>query len=72
MSLKSSQANLNQVKSALFGVAIGDALGVPVEFNGRMLLKNDPVVDFATTVPMLYRPVLGQTIPRYHFALQNR
>jgi ADP-ribosylglycohydrolase len=46
MTLKSTPANLNQVKSALFGVAIGDALGVPVEFNGRMLLKNDPVVDF--------------------------
>lgn len=46
MNLKSTPANLNQVKSALFGIAIGDALGVPVEFNGRMLLKHDPVVDF--------------------------
>jgi ADP-ribosyl-[dinitrogen reductase] hydrolase len=30
---------------ALFGVAVGDALGVPVEFQDRELLKRFPVVD---------------------------
>lgn len=34
---------LNKVKAALFGLAIGDALGVPVEFRSRELLKNRPV-----------------------------
>jgi ADP-ribosyl-[dinitrogen reductase] hydrolase len=34
------------VHSALFGVAIGDALGVPAEFKNREALKLDPVTDF--------------------------
>jgi ADP-ribosylglycohydrolase len=33
------------VKSALFGVAVGDALGVPVEFVSREELCNNPVTD---------------------------
>lgn len=33
------------VHSALFGLAIGDALGVPVEFRERDALKRFPVVD---------------------------
>jgi ADP-ribosylglycohydrolase len=33
------------VKSALFGVAVGDALGVPVEFCEREKLKKEPVTD---------------------------
>lgn len=37
--------DVNYVKSALFGVAIGDALGVPVEFFDRLDLKSDPVID---------------------------
>ncbi|WP_442794426.1 ADP-ribosylglycohydrolase family protein [Pelobium manganitolerans] len=32
-----------KIKSALFGVAVGDALGVPVEFKSRQTLKNNPV-----------------------------
>jgi ADP-ribosyl-[dinitrogen reductase] hydrolase len=35
----------NQIHSALFGVAVGDALGVPVEFQDRELLKRFPVVN---------------------------
>lgn len=31
------------IKSVLFGVAVGDALGVPVEFRSRDFLKADPV-----------------------------
>ena len=31
------------IKSALFGLAVGDALGVPVEFNSRSTLKKNPV-----------------------------
>ncbi|MDH2997435.1 hypothetical protein A1D22_06835 [Pasteurellaceae bacterium LFhippo2] len=34
-----------QIKSALFGIAVGDALGVPVEFNSRDTLKLNPVTD---------------------------
>jgi ADP-ribosylglycohydrolase len=37
----------NPVHGALFGVAIGDALGVPVEMIKRDVLKLDPVKDFA-------------------------
>ncbi|MEC5158589.1 ADP-ribosylglycohydrolase family protein [Chryseobacterium sp. MP_3.2] len=34
-----------QIKSALFGVAIGDALGVPVEFKSRETILQKPVTD---------------------------
>jgi ADP-ribosyl-[dinitrogen reductase] hydrolase len=37
--------NLNTIKSVLFGVAVGDALGVPVEFQTREYLTNNPVTD---------------------------
>ena len=33
----------NLVKSAMFGVCVGDALGVPVEFRSREQLKRSPV-----------------------------
>ncbi|KIA88068.1 ADP-ribosylglycohydrolase family protein [Kaistella jeonii] len=33
------------IKSALFGVAIGDALGVPVEFKSREIISENPVKD---------------------------
>lgn len=35
----------NKIKSALFGVAVGDALGVPVEFNSRLTISKNPVTD---------------------------
>lgn len=34
---------IDKVKGALFGFAVGDALGVPVEFKSRDYLKNSPV-----------------------------
>jgi ADP-ribosylglycohydrolase len=34
-----------EVKSVLFGLAVGDALGVPVEFSRRETLKEHPVYD---------------------------
>ena len=36
----------NVCKDLLFGVAVGDALGVPVEFKSREYLKRNPVKDF--------------------------
>lgn len=33
------------IKSALFGVAVGDALGVPVEFKSREAIRKNPVTD---------------------------
>lgn len=36
---------LKQVKAALFGVATGDALGVPVEFKSRKSIAMNPVTD---------------------------
>src|SRR5689334_8272845 len=35
--------DLNKFKSALFGVAVGDALGVPAEFRSRLSLQSNPV-----------------------------
>ncbi|MBM4176754.1 MAG: ADP-ribosylglycohydrolase family protein [Ignavibacteria bacterium] len=35
----------NSIKSALFGVAVGDALGVPVEFKSRDTIRKNPVTD---------------------------
>ncbi|WP_309607913.1 ADP-ribosylglycohydrolase family protein [Flavobacterium sp.] len=35
----------NKIHSVLFGLAVGDALGVPVEFQNRELLKRFPVID---------------------------
>lgn len=37
--------NFKQIKSALFGIAVGDALGVPVEFNSRETIAQNPVTD---------------------------
>ena len=34
-----------KIKSGLFGVAVGDALGVPVEFKSRNTLRENPVLD---------------------------
>lgn len=36
---------ITEIKSSLFGVAVGDALGVPVEFNSRTTISNKPVTD---------------------------
>jgi ADP-ribosylglycohydrolase len=35
----------DKVKSVLFGVAVGDALGVPVEFKSRQTISKNPVAD---------------------------
>ncbi len=35
----------NLIHSTLFGIAVGDALGVPVEFKSREYLKANPVTD---------------------------
>lgn len=43
--LQKEKSLINQVKSALFGVAVGDALGVPVEFKSRQTIGKNPVTD---------------------------
>ena len=35
----------NKVLDGLFGLCVGDALGVPVEFKSRSSLKENPVTD---------------------------
>ncbi|MBK9729852.1 MAG: ADP-ribosylglycohydrolase family protein [Chitinophagaceae bacterium] len=35
----------DKIKSVLFGVAVGDALGVPVEFHSRQTIRKNPVTD---------------------------
>jgi ADP-ribosylglycohydrolase len=37
--------NCNVIKSALFGLSVADALGVPVEFKSRAYLKSNPVTN---------------------------
>jgi ADP-ribosylglycohydrolase len=32
-----------EIRSALFGVAVGDALAVPVEFNSRQTIAKNPL-----------------------------
>jgi ADP-ribosyl-[dinitrogen reductase] hydrolase len=36
---------MDQIKAALFGLSVGDALGVPVEFRDRAGLRNRPITD---------------------------
>lgn len=38
-------SRVKEIKSALFGVAVGDALGVPVEFKSRQTIRKNPVTD---------------------------
>ena len=40
-----SDQYLDQVRAAVIGLAVGDALGVPVEFHKREYFKSNPVVD---------------------------
>lgn len=40
-----SEATIIEIKAALFGVAVGDALGVPVEFKSRQTIRINPVTD---------------------------
>ncbi|GAB2825018.1 ADP-ribosylglycohydrolase family protein [Ferruginibacter profundus] len=35
----------DKIKSVLFGVAVGDAIGVPVEFKSRQVIRKNPVTD---------------------------
>jgi len=39
------EKHIYAVKSALFGIAVGDALGVPVEFKSRYQLEGNPITD---------------------------
>jgi ADP-ribosyl-[dinitrogen reductase] hydrolase len=46
--MQSTQSHINYghaIQSALFGVATGDALGVPVEFKSRQQIAQQPVTD---------------------------
>src|SRR5688500_14105359 len=45
-SVKRNYMRTNTIHGALFGVAIGDALGVPAEFKSRTSLLMQPVQDF--------------------------
>ena len=38
------ERNLEKIKAVVLGHAVGDALGVPVEFSSREELAKDPVV----------------------------
>ncbi len=37
--------HLDVIKAGIFGLVVGDALGVPVEFTSRRERKADPVLD---------------------------
>ena len=36
---------LEKIEGGIIGVAVGDALGVPVEFKSRAYLKEKPIID---------------------------
>jgi len=38
-------STITEIKSTLFGIAVGDALGVPVEFKSRQTIAQNPVID---------------------------
>ncbi|MDR0872466.1 MAG: ADP-ribosylglycohydrolase family protein [Prevotellaceae bacterium] len=48
-----------KIKSALFGVAVGDALGVPVEFCSREELRQNPVTEMEGGEDTTYRQPAG-------------
>ena len=43
LKMKNETTTITEIKSALLGVAVGDALGVPVEFNSRQTITQNPV-----------------------------
>lgn len=43
--MKSLKADFNKYLGAIFGLIVGDALGVPAEFKSRANMKDDPVTD---------------------------
>ncbi|MDR1160808.1 MAG: ADP-ribosylglycohydrolase family protein [Tannerellaceae bacterium] len=47
------------IKSALLGVAVGDALGVPVEFSSREELREEPVTDMLGGAGTTYGQLAG-------------
>ena len=52
-----------KIKSVMIGHAVGDALGVPVEFLSREDIAKDPVTDSVATAPILFLRDPGRTIP---------
>jgi ADP-ribosyl-[dinitrogen reductase] hydrolase len=43
------KSNLYLIRSGIFGVCIGDALGLPVQFKDRNYLKNSPITKMVAT-----------------------
>ncbi len=43
LKMKNETTTITEIKSALLGVAVGDALGVPVEFYSRQTITQNPV-----------------------------
>ena len=37
--------NLEKIKTMTLGIAVADAVGVPVEFKSREILKRKPIID---------------------------
>ena len=54
---------LDTIRSMIYGHAIGDALGVPVEFESREALTAHPVTDMQGAMAhMMFLPERGRTI----------
>jgi len=68
---KVGKTNLNICKDILFGVAIGDAVGVPVEFKSRKEINLKQVIDM-TGYGTTSRPGLFQMIVRSLSAWLNQ
>lgn len=48
---------IHKIQSAIFGLAVGDALGVPFEFSNRLTLMADPVTEMMGG--LMYRQPVG-------------
>ena len=58
----------DQIHGGILGLAVADALGVPVEFQSRESLRNNPVTDMQGYGTYDHRPAHGRTIRASLFA----
>ena len=47
-----------KIKDGICGFAVGDALGVPVEFSSRETLQKNPVTEHTICLPELFQMIL--------------
>ena len=61
--------NVEIIRGAILGHAVGDALGVPAEFIPREKLQKNPVIDMLGYGSHNVPKVLGLMTPQWNYAL---